>query len=175
MPPVCDAILKRRAIKQYTKEAIPVEAIEYLRKVAVAIPTGHNTRHTEFAFVTNPRIIKTISQAKGEKAEYLQHAKLLIIVMGIQNDGVTSIATDMSIAAAMIQLACSDFGLACSWEQFYGRKNVYGEDSERIVLDVLRLLNSPNRRVLCALGIGYPAVQMPPANMHENGRIYLIE
>lgn len=67
MPPICDAILRRRAIKQYTKESVSIEAIEYLRKVAVAIPTGHNTRHTEFAFVTNPRIIKTISQAKGEK------------------------------------------------------------------------------------------------------------
>lgn len=137
---------------------MPREIIEKLLEAAFLSPSSYNKRPWHFIVVDDRELLKKLSKAKLG-ASGLATASVAIVVTADESRSDVWIE-DASIAAEHIQLAAVALGLGSFWIQIRNRMHDEEKTAEEYVRD---LLNIPkNYRVLCIIGIGYPAEKKRP-------------
>lgn len=163
---VIDAILSRRSIRKYTKDAIPEELIVELLKAAMSAPSARNEQPWHFVIIDNRKILNDIPQVHPN-ASMLPEAPLAIIVCCDLrvDEGRGWWVQDCSAATENILIAANAKGLGAVWCGVYPR--------EDRVAGIQKILGFPEHIVpLCIVSIGYPAENKPPANRYDASRIH---
>ncbi|ASJ07289.1 nitroreductase family protein [Thermococcus pacificus] len=153
-----EVLRRRRSVRRFQDKPVPEELVEKLLEAAFLSPSSFNKRPWHFIVVDDKEKLKALSKAKLG-ASGLATAPLAIVITADESRSDVWIE-DASIAAEHIHLASFALGLSSFWVQI--RNRVHSED--KTAEDYVReLLNIPeNYRVLCIIGIGYPAEKKPP-------------
>ncbi|ASA77651.1 nitroreductase family protein [Thermococcus sp. 5-4] len=153
-----DLLRKRRSIRRFQKKPVPRELVERLLEAAFLSPSSFNRRPWHFIVVDDREKLKALSKAKLG-ASGLATAPLAIVVTADESRSDVWVE-DASIAAEHIQLAAFDLGLSSFWVQIRNRIHDEGKPAEDYVRGLLGIPS--NYRVLCIIGVGYPAEKKPP-------------
>lgn len=156
-----DVLRKRRSVRRFQDKPVPRELAERLLEAAFLSPSSFNRRPWHFIVVDDREKLLALSKAKLG-ASGLATAPLAIVVTADESRSDVWIE-DASIAAEHIQLAAFDLGLSSFWVQIRNRMHDERRTAEEYVRELLKI--PQNYRVLCVIGIGYPAEKKPP---HED-------
>ncbi|MCD6373824.1 MAG: nitroreductase family protein [Thermococcus sp.] len=153
-----EVLRKRRSVRRFQDKPVPREIIEKLLEAAFLSPSSFNKRPWHFIVVDEEEKLLALSKAKLGAAG-LATAPLAIVVTA---DGSRSDVwvEDASIAAEHIQLAALDLGLGAFWVQIRNRMHDESKSAEDYVRELLKI--PENYRVLCIIGVGYPAEKKEP-------------
>jgi len=166
-----DLLRTRRSIRAFSGAPLEPALLADLRETALRAPTARNTRATAFVFVTDPAVLVELSHCKPAGAGFIAGAALGVVVCSDESRTDCGVE-DASIAATHLQVAAHAWGLGSAWCQVRGRKC----DDERTAEAFVReRLGIPSRyRVVCIVGLGYPAESKAPwpAEGLEHGRIH---
>ena len=152
-----DILRQRRSTRRFiTDRKVPREVVERLLDAAFAAPSARNSRSTRFMVVDDGRIIGRMAEMRDYGSAFLKSAPLAIVVAG-EVSASPLWQVNASIAAAFVQLACVDEGLASCWVHVEGRPRLQTEpDGARAVGFLRELLPLPEGwDVLCVLAVGY--------------------
>lgn len=148
-----EVIKKRRSIRKYQEKDVPDELIDMILETAFYSPSSRNSRPWHFIVVKDRGLIKALANTR-RATRFLETAPLAIVVCAEET---SAWIEDASIAAEHIQLAATALGLGACWGHVKDRKHDESEGAEDYVR---RILNIPEGiRVLCIIGVGYPAEQ----------------
>jgi nitroreductase len=145
-----EALARRRACREYTKDPVPHEVIEKLIYAGSRAPTACNMPYRHFLVIDDPRMIKAIRQLSPS---LLADPPILIIVMVDLNVAIEQMGPlgefssyiDSGAAGENILLAASDLGLGSQFTMI------------PMMAGIRELLNLPsNYRVDLIIPIGYP-------------------
>ncbi|ASI98565.1 nitroreductase family protein [Thermococcus celer] len=153
-----EVLRKRRSVRRFQDKPVPRELVERLLEAAFLSPSSFNKRPWHFIVIDDREKLKALSKAKLGAAG-LATAPLAIVVTADESRSDVWVE-DASIAAEHIQLAAFDLGLGSFWVQIRNRMHDEGKTAEDYVRELLDI--PPNYRVLCIVGIGYPAEKKPP-------------
>jgi len=153
-----EVLKKRRSIRRFQDRPAPKELVEKLLEAAFLSPSSYNKRPWHFIVVDEKEKLEALSRAKLG-ASGLKTAPLAIVVAADKSRSDVWIE-DASIAAEHIQLAAFDLGLASFWVQIRNRMHNETKTAEEYVRELLGI--PENYRVLCIIGVGYPAENKPP-------------
>ena len=153
-----EVLRRRRSVRRFQNRAVPRELVEGLLEAAFLSPSSFNRRPWHFIVVDDREKLRALSKAKPG-ASGLATAPIAIVVTA---DGSRSDVwvEDASIAAEHIQLAAFELGLGAFWVQIRNRNHDERRTAEEYVRELLGI--PPNYRVLCIIGVGYPAEKKPP-------------
>ncbi|WP_461863598.1 nitroreductase family protein [Thermococcus sp.] len=167
-----EVLRKRRSVRRFQNRPVPRELVEKLLEAAFLSPSSFNKRPWHFIVVDEREKLKALSEAKLG-ASGLATAPLAVVVTADESRSDVWIE-DASIAAEHIQLAAFDIGLSAFWVQIRNRMHDESKTAEDYVRELLGI--PENYRVLCIIGIGYPAEKKPPReNVTEWGKVSLNE
>ena len=168
-----EAILTRRSIRKYKKEAITQKEIDQLIRAAMRAPSTINNRDWAFVVVDDPKVLNALADGLNGNAEMLREAPLAIVVCGDLNLALKSAKefwiVDTCLAAENILLAAHDMGLGSVYLGVFPR--------ETKMRNVSKALNLPDHLVpLTVLPIGHPDETKPsreeesydPEKIHYN-------
>ena len=159
-----DLMINRRSIRKYEEKEVEQEKIDLILKSALTSPSSMGRTPWEFIAVTDKEEIKKLSVAKKHGAGFLEGAPAAIVVGANPKDNDVWVE-DASIAAIYIQLVAQELGLGSCWVQLRERALADGSSSEEYVKN---LCNMPeDSRVLCIIGLGYPAEEKAPHTDEE--------
>jgi nitroreductase len=148
-----EVVKKRRSIRKYQEKDVPDELIDKILETAFYSPSSRNSRPWHFIVVKDRELIKALANTR-RATKFLETAPLAIVVCAEET---SAWVEDASIAAEHIQLAATALGLGACWGHVRDRMHNENESAEDYVK---RLLNIPQEiRVLCIIGVGYPAEQ----------------
>ncbi|AEC50974.1 NAD(P)H oxidase [Pyrococcus sp. NA2] len=153
-----EVLKKRRSIRRFKDKQIPRELIEKLLEAAFLSPSSFNKRPWHFIIVDDKDKLKALAKAKLGAAG-LATAPLAIVVTADESKSDVWIE-DASIVAEHIHLASYALGLSSFWVQIRNRMHSEEKSAEEYVREILKL--PKNYRVLCIIGIGYPAEKKSP-------------
>ncbi|ANF23530.1 nitroreductase family protein [Thermococcus piezophilus] len=153
-----EVLRKRRSIRRFQDKKVPRELVEKLLEAAFLSPSSYNKRPWHFIVVDDKEKLQKLSKAKLG-ASGLAMAPLAIVVTA---DGERSDVwiEDASIAAEHIHLAAVALGLRSFWVQIRNRMHNEEKSAEEYVRGLLDI--PENYRILCIIGVGYPAENKPP-------------
>lgn len=171
-----EIIARRRSIRKFEQRPVPREVVDRILDAALSAPSSRNSRSSHFLIVDDPDLLGRMSGMRDYGAGFLKGAPLAIVVAGDTSK------TDLwrencAIAAALLQLACVDEGLASCWVHVDGRPRLKEAPDGESAADFLRtLLPVPEGcEPFCVIAAGYsdfvPA-PLPPAD--DKGRIRYI-
>lgn len=146
-----DAILTRRAHREFLNEPIPEEKIQELLKAAAFAPSANAKYPWEIVVVRNSQAKELLSKTTPWST-FAKDADTILVIVGNEKESSEWIE-DCSIVAEHIWLAATEQGLGACWVQI--RKQ--GE-AEKSVKDILNI--PENLRVLCLMPIGVPAKKL---------------
>ncbi|QTA37508.1 nitroreductase family protein [Thermosipho ferrireducens] len=157
-----DVVRKRRSIRKFKNIPIPEKIIDKIVEIAMYAPSGRNSKPVDLIVITERDKIRKVKDFRKSAYGFLETAPLAIVVVANKNS--TTWINDASIVAIYIQLAAVNFGLGSCWghahERFY--------NDESVENNIKELLNIPEEyRVLCVIGIGYPAEEKPEHSSEE--------
>ncbi len=161
-----DAIFKRRSIRRYRKEPVPVELIKKLLKAGMAAPSAGNEQPWHFIVVRNKETLYRLSKLSPH-ANMLKDAPVGIVVCGDLNAEVYKgfWVQDCSAATENLLIEATYLGLGGVW------LGVYPLD-ERIEY-VRKELGVPSHIVpFAVIPIGYPAQQLSPADRYNESKVH---
>lgn len=148
---VSKAIRSKRAVRQFTDEAVPDEVIREILETARWSQSSKNTQPWEFVVITDREQLKSLSEA-GDYATHLPHAAFGIAIIS-PNDQFWR-AFDLGQAAMCLQLA--------AWEKGIGSCLIAFQRSEQ----AKAVLGVPEDKVVYAgLSFGYPSPEHKTAKM----------
>jgi nitroreductase len=160
-----DAIQKRTAIRMFTDDAIPDEALKQLSKAAHKAPTGSNTPYRRIMMVTDKKRLRLLKQLSpgilGQPtAAMVIYTDLKIAAeMGRISDATSTL--DAGAAAENACLVATSLGLGSCFTKSY---------SEAAVKELLGIPDGFRTEVI--LQLGYPAAtRPPPAKPRKGARI----
>ncbi len=153
-----EVLRKRRSVRRFQNRPVPRELVEKLLEAAFLSPSSFNKRPWHFIVVDEREKLKALSKAKLG-ASGLATAPLAVVVTADESRSDVWIE-DASIAAEHIQLAAFDLGLSSFWVQIRNRMHDESKTAEDYVRELLAI--PENYRVLCIIGVGYPAEKKPP-------------
>ncbi|MCA6213791.1 NAD(P)H nitroreductase [Thermococcus bergensis] len=153
-----EVLKKRRSIRRFQDKPVPKELVEKLLEAAFLSPSSYNKRPWHFVVIDDKEKLEALSRAKLG-ASGLKTAPVAIVVTADESRSDVWIE-DASIAAEHIQLAAFDLGLASFWVQIRNRMHDETKTAEEYVRELLGI--PENYRVLCIIGMGYPAENKPP-------------
>ena len=145
-----DALAKRRACREYSREPVKPEIIEKLLYAASRAPTACNAPYRHFIVVDDPRVIKSIRQLSPS---LLADPPLLIIVVAdlkvaVQDTGPLaefSAYVDSGASGQNILLAATDLGLGAQFTMI------------PVMAGIREILELPSHfRVDLIIPVGYP-------------------
>jgi len=148
-----EVVKKRRSIRLFLERRVPEEYTKKILGAAFYSPSSMNRRPWHFIVVEDRELIKRLSQTRGGLG-FLENAPLAIAVCGDEEIS-ESWVFDASIAAEHIQLAATALGLGACWGHVLDRAHNREKSAEEYVRELLGI--PENIRVLCIIGIGYPA------------------
>ena len=153
-----EVLRRRRSVRRFQDRPVPEELVKKLLEAAFLSPSSFNKRPWHFIVVDDGEKLKALSKAKLG-ASGLATAPLAIVVTADESRSDVWVE-DASIAAEHIQLAAFDLGLSSFWVQIRNRMQGEGKTAEDYVRELLGI--PKNYRVLCIIGVGYPAEKKPP-------------
>ncbi len=151
-----ELLRKRRSVRRFLDRPIEAEKIEQLIEALLRSPSSKGGNPWEFILVTDPERRARLAVAKPKGGTFVAEAPLAIVICADPDKGDVWIE-DCSIAAIILQLAASDFGLGSCWSQIRRRNHVDGNPATDYLSKVLNL---PDRyEVEAIIGIGYPVAE----------------
>ncbi|GAB6135281.1 nitroreductase family protein [Thermococcus prieurii] len=152
-----EVLRKRRSIRRFQDRPVPRELVDKLLESAFLAPSSYNKRPWHFIVVDDRENLKALSKAKLG-ASGLATAPIAIVVTADETKSDVWIE-DSSIVAEHIQLSAFALGLGAFWVQIRNRMHDETKSAEEYVREVLGI--PENYRVLCIIGVGYPAEKKP--------------
>lgn len=176
-----EVVKRRRSIRRFQDKKVPEEYVKKILEAAFYSPSSRNRRPWHFIVVDDGDLIKKLAQTRPA-LRFLETAPLAIVVCGDENIS-SAWVFDASIAAEHIQLAATALGLGACWGHVLDRMHSEEKSAEEYIRE---LLGIPRHiRILCVIGIGYPAEEKPshsekeimPDRVHYNrfGNLWKIE
>jgi len=151
-----ELLRKRHSIRKFEDRPVEPEKVEILKEAVLRAPSAGNRKSWEFVFVDDRETLKKLAQVRGSSSSFLNEATLGIVVLG-NEDVVELWVEDASIAAMIAQLTATSLGLGSCWTQIRLNEHSPEQSAEDYVRELLGI--PENCRVLCILGVGYPAEQ----------------
>lgn len=158
-----EVVKKRRSIRRFQDRKVPEEYVKKILEAAFYSPSSMNRRPWHFVVVEDEELIAKLSKTRGA-LRFLETAPLAIAVCGDESISRAWIF-DASIAAEHIQLAATALGLGACWGHVLEREHGEGKSAEDYVRELLGI--PEHIRVLCVIGIGYPAEEKPEHRREE--------
>ncbi|MBP1912835.1 nitroreductase family protein [Thermococcus stetteri] len=153
-----EVLKRRRSIRRFQDKPVPREVIEKLLEAAFLSPSSYNKRPWHFIVVDDKEKLEALSRAKLG-ASGLKTAPVAIVVTADERKSDVRVE-DASIAAEHIHLASYALGLGSFWVQIRNRMHDGTKSAEEYVRELLGI--PENYRVLCIVGVGYPAEKKEP-------------
>lgn len=148
---VNEAIRSRRAVRLFTDDPIPSEALEAILEAGRRAQSSKNWQPWRFIVVQERETLKALSKM-GDFAGHIAGAKLAVVL--VTSEGGYRAAFDLGQAAAQMQLAAWDFGVGSCLA------TIYQPDATK------RLLGIPlEMDVSRAISFGYPSPEHKPAKL----------
>lgn len=161
-----EAIFTRRSIRAYTSQPVPADVIEHLLRAGMQAPSAGNQQAWQFVAITDRPQLNALAEVLPY-GKMLTTAPLGIIVCGDMEREKSKgyWVQDCSAATQNILLAAHAQGLGAVWLGVYPREDRVGE--------VRKALGIPETVIpLCAIAVGYPAEQKPPADRYDAARVH---
>lgn len=148
---VLDAIHKRRAVRQFSEQAVPDSVIEEIVAAGGRSQSSKNTQPWRFIVVRDRDTLQKLSTL-GDYAGHIAGANFAVVLVGNQES--TWNAFDLGQAAAQMQLAATSLGVGSCIAA------MYRPDEAKALLGI-----PADRTAFCVLSFGYPAPTHQPARM----------
>lgn len=161
-----NSIFKRRSIRKYEEKSVENEKIHLLLKAAMSAPTARNQREWEFVVVTDPEILRELSQA-SPYAKPTAAAPLAIVPLANTErmNGTAYLEQDLGAAVENILIEAEELSLGAVWMGIMPR-----EERMARVSEVLKL---PEHVVPFAIvAVGYPAEVREAGERYEEERVH---
>ncbi len=162
-----EAILTRRSIRDYTREAVPKKIIQELLRAAMSAPSSKGLRPWHFLVIDDRRTLNRIP-LYFPYTYMIRRAPVAIIVCGDEIQSAYGIywTFDCSAATENIILAAQAKGLGAVWCGTY-----LAETPQEVSFQ--DWLGIPKNIIPFAIvPIGYPAENKPPSNGFDVTRIH---
>ncbi len=153
-----EALRRRRSVRRFADIPVPGELVDKILLAAFLSPSSYNRRPWHFIVVDDRKTLKPLSRAKPGAIGLENAAVAIVVAVDSSVDDVW--IEDGAIAAEHMQLAAVALGLSSFWVQIRNRKHSSGKDAEEFVRDTLGIPDE--YRVVCIIGIGYPAERKAP-------------
>lgn len=161
-----ELLKSRRSIRKYKALPIEEEKIETILKAALLAPSSRSRRPWEFVVVTNPEMLKSLSECREGSSAFIADAPLVIVVLADPKACDVWIE-DCSITAILMQLTAHSLGLGSCWVQVrerFTRQQDKAEDYIKKLLDIPEEMH-----VECMVAIGYPDEEKSP---YDEGKLH---
>ncbi len=161
-----EALLTRRAVREYTSQPVTEEQIETLLCAAMYAPSACNQQPWHFVVVTSREQLDAIAAAHPF-AQMLKQAPLSIIVCAdlTLETCPGNWVIDCSAAMENLLLAARALGLGSVWVGIH--------PAEQRVKDIRDLLGLPSYAMpLCLAAVGYAAGELPKVDRFNKARIH---
>lgn len=152
---ILEILSLRRSIRKFLNKPVENEKIKVLAKAVSLAPSSNDSRPWKIIFIKNKKKRKEYASALASVHKYsrpLLNAPLIAVVTVDQRLSPNHFVEDGSIAAFSMWLAATSIDLGAVWCATYHPKHT---ERECIARKILRLPD--NYRIICSLGIGYPA------------------
>ncbi|MDP2660900.1 MAG: nitroreductase family protein [Dehalococcoidia bacterium] len=150
------AIHRRRSVKLFASEPVPLDALEQLLEAAYDAPSGANYQHCQFVVVTEREVLDSLGETHPHCA-WLKSAQAAIAVL---SDPTRSRywLEDCCVAVQNIWIAATALGLGMAWAAMFQSDNP--EETARREGLVREAVGIPAKlRVPVVLGLGLPAAE----------------
>jgi len=161
-----EAIMTRRSIRKYTKDAVSDELIEKLLGAAMSAPSAGNQQVWRFVVITEREILDEIPKYHPH-SKMLKDAPLAILVCGdLEAETRKGFwIQDCAAATENILIAANALGLGAVWLGVYPRE-------ERVV-GIKKVLGLPEHIIpLSLIPIGHPAQNFPPSERFDGSKVH---
>lgn len=148
-----ELLLKRRSVRKFTDENITKKELNQILKAGLLAPTSRNRKPCNFLVVSNKETLKELADVKEHGSKFLADANKAIVVIANTLVSDTWIE-DSSIALSFMHLMAANIGVGSCWIQIHLRKSSEGEDSEKLVRDIVKI--DDYFRVVGILALGIP-------------------
>ena len=156
---VSDAIRTKRAIRLFTDQPLPEEAVAAILNAGRRAQSSKNTQPWNFVAVRERATLKALAEC-GTYAQHLAGAAMAVVVVSVDPAQRWSIMFDCGQSAAYMQLAAWELGIGSCLG------TIYEADKARALLGV-----PADQHVNVAISFGYPAPdQQRPAVVNRGGR-----
>ena len=159
-----DLLLKRRSVRKFTGEDITKKELNQILKAGLLAPTSRNRKPCNFLVVSNKETLKELADVKEHGSKFLADANKAIVVIANTLVSDTWIE-DSSIALSFMHLMAANIGVGSCWIQIHLRKSSEGEDSEKLVRDIVKI--DDYFRVVGILALGIPDGDVKPHSLDE--------
>ncbi len=159
-----DILRTRRSVRKYTEQPVVAEKLDILKEAVLRAPSSKGINPWQFIFIDDKETLKKLKLSKPTGAGPLDSAPMAVVFCADEtlNDAWVE---DCSIAAIILQLTAHSVGLGSCWIHFHYRKHSETVTSEEYVRELLGIPH--NFRVLCAVTIGYPAIEIKSRAFNE--------
>jgi nitroreductase len=159
---VIEAILKRRSIRQYLDDEVPLNHIKEIIEAPMYAPSAWGRRPWHFVIVREKSLREKLAEASPSSAQAGRAPVVIVVVADMEL--ARKWIEDLSIAAVYIMLEATELGYGTCFMQVRGAKNK-GRDSEDYVKNVLGIPEGFN--VECMVSLGKPAEEKLPHSKKE--------
>lgn len=159
-----ELLLKRRSVRKFTGEDITKDEMNQILKAGLLAPTSRNRKPCNFLVVSNKETLKELADVKEHGSKFLADANKAIVVIANTLVSDTWIE-DSSIALSFMHLMAANIGVGSCWIQIHLRKSSEGEDSEKLVRDIVKI--DDYFRVVGILALGIPDGDVKPHSLDE--------
>lgn len=157
-------LLKRRSIRVFKDEEVPLEILLKAVDVARYAPSARNSQPWRFIVIRDTKRLKELSGIL-QHAKPLSAAKAAILVLANTEESPTSYMVDASLAAMYLWLALHCAGLGAVWIQ-----------TLRNVEDLRRFADAPPNYIpIALLAIGWPAEQPEPKKRKDLSEVVYLD
>ncbi len=154
---VLEAIRMKRAVRQFTNEALPDDLVHAILNAGRRAQSSKNEQAWHFVAIRDKAVLQSLSEC-GRWAGHLAGAALGVAILGPDPSGKFQTLFDAGQAAAYMQLAAWDLGIGSCLA------SIYESDKAR---NILRF--PPDLNLHIALSFGYPADPSEFTNTPKSG------
>lgn len=159
-----DLLLKRRSVRRFKDEDISKKDLEKILEAGLLAPTSRNRKPCNFLIVENKDTLEKLAKSKESGAEMLAGCNKAIVVVANTLISDTWIE-DSSIALGYMHLMAASLDIGSCWVQIHLRKTADGEDSEKVVKEIIGL--DDYFRIVGILALGIPYGEVKPHTLED--------
>ena len=165
-------LIERRSCRSYKTEQIKKEELDAVLTAGIWAPTGMNRQHTKLVAVTDPELVKKLSEMNakvmGSEGDPFYGAPCVVIVFGDSN--VYTYVEDGSLAMGNMMNAAHSLGLGSCW--IHRAKEMFESEEGKALMAKWGIPESYKGVGNCILGY----IDNPPADRPRlDGRIIIAE
>ena len=150
---VLDMFLKRRSIRRYSGEPIPMEKLNRIIMAGLSSASGHGARPWELIVVRDRQKLIEMSGCRMRgSSRMLAGADAAVIVIAREEVSDTWIE-DCSIAMSNMHLMASAIGVGSCWIQGRERTAIGGDSTEEFLQKLLRYPSGYRLEAVLSLGM----------------------